>query len=54
MAIAIAALLVALAGEPALARPVTVADLLAGSPAQDWRVPDPEQTLYLDLKSDAW
>ena len=51
MAIAIAGLLVAFAGEPALARPVTVADLLAGSPAQDWRVPDPDQTLYLDLKS---
>jgi len=30
-------------------QPVTVADLLAGSPAEDWRVPDPEDTLYLDL-----
>ena len=31
------------------AKPVTVADLLAGSPAADWRVPDPEDTLYMDL-----
>ena len=31
------------------AKPVTVADLLAGSPAEDWRVPDPEDTLYMDL-----
>ena len=30
-------------------KPVTVADLLAGSPAADWRVPDPEDTLYMDL-----
>jgi peptidylprolyl isomerase len=29
---------------------VTVADLLAGSPAEDWRVPDPEDTLYMDLE----
>jgi cyclophilin family peptidyl-prolyl cis-trans isomerase len=50
-AMAIAAILVALAGAPAHARPVTVADLLAGSPAEDWRVPDPGETLYLDLKS---
>jgi peptidylprolyl isomerase len=33
------------------ARPVTVADLLAGSPAKDWRVPDPDNTLYLELSS---
>jgi peptidylprolyl isomerase len=32
-----------------VARPVTVADLLAGSPSKDWRVPDPENTLYLQL-----
>ena len=31
------------------AKPVTVADLLAGSPAADWRVPSPEDTLYLEL-----
>ena len=31
------------------AKPVTVADLLAGSPAADWRVPDPDDTLYLEL-----
>jgi peptidylprolyl isomerase len=33
----------------AAAKPVTVADLLADSPAGDWRVPDPEDTLYMDL-----
>jgi peptidylprolyl isomerase len=49
-AMAVAGVCLALAG-PALARPVTVADLLAGSPAADWRVPDPGRTLYLDLKS---
>jgi len=31
------------------AKPVTVNDLLAGSPAQDWRAPDPESTLYMEL-----
>jgi cyclophilin family peptidyl-prolyl cis-trans isomerase len=31
------------------AKPVTVADLLAGSPAADWRVPSPDDTLYLEL-----
>jgi peptidylprolyl isomerase len=31
------------------AKPVTVADLLAQSPAADWRVPNPEDTLYLEL-----
>jgi cyclophilin family peptidyl-prolyl cis-trans isomerase len=31
------------------AKPVTVADLLAGSPATDWRIPKPEDTLYLEL-----
>jgi peptidylprolyl isomerase len=35
---------------PALeAKPVTVADLLAGSPAADWRAPNPDDTLYLEL-----
>jgi len=33
------------------AKPVTVADLLAGSPAADWRVPNPDDTLYLELAS---
>ena len=47
-ALAFAALVLGLAGGAA-AKPVTVADLLAGSPAEDWRVPDPEDTLYLDL-----
>jgi len=31
------------------AKPVTVNDLLAGSPAADWRSPDPDDTLYLEL-----
>jgi peptidylprolyl isomerase len=31
------------------AKPVTVADLLAASPAADWRAPNPEDTLYLEL-----
>jgi cyclophilin family peptidyl-prolyl cis-trans isomerase len=44
----LAALVLGLAGDAA-AKPVTVADLLAGSPAEDWRVPDPEDTLYMDL-----
>jgi peptidylprolyl isomerase len=32
-----------------VAKPVTVADLLANAPASDWRTPDPENTLYMDL-----
>ncbi len=28
---------------------MTVAELLAGSPAEDWRTPDLEDTLYMDL-----
>jgi peptidylprolyl isomerase len=35
----------------AAAKPVTVADLLADSPAQDWRTPDPDDTLYMELAS---
>jgi len=35
----------------AVSKPVQVADLLADSPAQDWRTPDPENTLYLELTS---
>jgi cyclophilin family peptidyl-prolyl cis-trans isomerase len=35
----------------AFAKPVTVPELLSGSPAQDWRSPDPENTLYLELPS---
>ena len=31
------------------ANPVQVAQLLAGSPPEDWRVPDPDNTLYLEL-----
>jgi hypothetical protein len=37
---AVLVLVLGLAGSAA-AKPVTVADLLAGSPAEDWRVPDP-------------
>jgi peptidylprolyl isomerase len=44
----LAALALGLAGGAA-AKPVTVADLLADSPAADWRLPDPEDTLYMDL-----
>lgn len=33
------------------AKPVTVAELLADSPAGDWRAPDPENTVYLELPS---
>jgi cyclophilin family peptidyl-prolyl cis-trans isomerase len=44
----LAVLVLGLVGD-ATAKPVAVADLLADSPAEDWRVPDPEDTLYLDL-----
>jgi peptidylprolyl isomerase len=37
------------AAATAIAKPVTVADLLANSPAQDWRSPDPGNTLYMDM-----
>jgi peptidylprolyl isomerase len=33
------------------ARPVTVSDLLAATRATDWRRPDPDNTLYLQLSS---
>jgi peptidylprolyl isomerase len=49
-ALAAAAMALGLASAPELeAKPVTVADLLAGSPATDWRVPNPDDTLYLEL-----
>jgi cyclophilin family peptidyl-prolyl cis-trans isomerase len=39
-----------LASAPNLdAKPITVTDLLAGSPAADWRAPNPDDTLYLEL-----
>jgi cyclophilin family peptidyl-prolyl cis-trans isomerase len=42
----------ALGVAPAIyAKPVTVADLLAGAPAADWRVPNPDDMLYLELAS---
>ena len=50
--VAAAGLLIALALQllpRADAKPVTVADLLADSPAGDWRIPDPDDTLYLEL-----
>jgi len=31
------------------AKPVTVADLLADSRAEDWRLPEPDSTLYMEL-----
>jgi peptidylprolyl isomerase len=39
------------AASSATARPVTVPELLTASHPQDWRVPDPEDTLYLQLQS---
>lgn len=33
----------------AIARPVTVADLLTNAPEADWREPDPDSTLYLQM-----
>ncbi|HEY4445648.1 MAG TPA: peptidylprolyl isomerase [Steroidobacteraceae bacterium] len=42
----------ALGVAPAIeAKPVTVADLLAQAPAADWRVPNPDDILYLGLTS---
>ena len=35
----------------AVARPLSLAELLADSPAQDWRAADPDNTLYLQLAS---
>lgn len=34
-----------------LAKPVTVTELIANSPQQDWRAPNPDNTLYLQLAS---
>jgi cyclophilin family peptidyl-prolyl cis-trans isomerase len=49
-ALAAGVMALGLASGPDLeAKPVTVADLLAGSPAADWRVPNPDDTLYLEL-----
>jgi peptidylprolyl isomerase len=47
-----AALLIALgllAASSAVPRPVTVTDLLSATRPQDWRAPDPDNTLYLEL-----
>jgi peptidylprolyl isomerase len=50
VAFAASAVLLALGAMPAAdAKPVIVADLLAGSPAADWRTPNPDDTLYLEL-----
>ena len=38
-----------LTGAAAEAKPVTVDELIASSPAQDWRSPDPDNTLYLQV-----
>ena len=48
------ALLIALTlhgASAAVAKPVTVADLLSNTSPQDWRIPDPENTVYLQLPS---
>ncbi|HEX4150760.1 MAG TPA: peptidylprolyl isomerase, partial [Steroidobacteraceae bacterium] len=46
----LAACVLGLGATPSLqAKPVTVADLLAGAPAADWRAPNPDDTLYLEL-----
>jgi len=42
-------LALALHAADADAKPVTVAELLSDSPARDWRRPDPDDTLYLEL-----
>ena len=49
----VAALLITLGllvASSAGARPVTVTDLLSATHPQDWRAPDPDNTLYLELK----
>jgi cyclophilin family peptidyl-prolyl cis-trans isomerase len=54
VAAAIAGLLISLAlslAPRADAKPVQVAELLSDSPAKDWRTPDPDNTLYLELSS---
>lgn len=51
VAAAISMLIGLLAASGGLTRPVTVADLLAGSPEADWRLPDADNTLYLELES---
>lgn len=49
---AVAAILATtLFGAMGIAKPVTVAELLSDTRAQDWRVPDPQNTLYVELKS---
>jgi peptidylprolyl isomerase len=46
------AVMLALGAAPAIdAKPVTVADLLEKAPAADWRVPNPDDLLYLQLAS---
>jgi len=50
LAVAVLAVVLAFDYSPGTnANPVQVPELLAGSPAQDWREPDPENTLYLEL-----
>jgi peptidylprolyl isomerase len=47
--LAAAGLVLGIALNFADAKPVQVAELLANSPAGDWRAPDPDDTLYLEL-----
>lgn len=50
--LAACAVTLALGAAPAIdAKPVTVADLLTQAPAADWRVPNPDDILYLELTS---
>jgi peptidylprolyl isomerase len=54
LGICMAGLLLAMAFGPAasaVAKPVTVPELLANSPPRDWRSPDPDNMLYLEIPS---
>src|SRR5688572_33353030 len=57
MRLACAALALALAtafvraDEPAAPKPLTTADVIANAGPANWRTPDPEDVLYLDLPS---
>ena len=46
----VAAFMAAPAAAAQPAKPPTMADILAASTAADWRAPDPENVLYLDLE----
>jgi cyclophilin family peptidyl-prolyl cis-trans isomerase len=50
VAIAVVAVL-GLSTASSISKPVTVTDLLSASKPEDWRVPDPDSTLYLQIPS---